>query len=175
MALHQPVLACIELRRVIEATFDCIYFADHPVEWRSLEDVGRVQIESDSKQPIAYNACREPSFYANYAKELFATEISGLAKPASEFLSVKYSELSKDVHAKIHSSPSMSSMLDEMSAKKFASLSKLISGVYSRILIVLAAKNVDKYNALPPVERELSAWLIGEENQNIISEKGIGF
>ncbi|MCW8965539.1 MAG: hypothetical protein OQK82_02465, partial [Candidatus Pacearchaeota archaeon] len=103
VGLAQLSAARVELRRLIEIVFWTVYFSDHPVEWRKFEASPSAGIESDPNQPISYNAHRAPSFYGNYAIELFSREPSGLVVQAVVDLKTEYGNLSGDVHAGVAS------------------------------------------------------------------------
>jgi hypothetical protein len=152
------------VRKLIEVIFLCMYFTDHPVEWLEFTTSAASGISREFSTPIAYNARREPSFYANYTKELFRKEPSGLAQSAAQDLSVAYGDLSVSVHA---AAPSVQGKLseahdpvDEASLHAFAETYKRSAADVS---VLVAARFQRKFDRLPPVHRAWFDWLIGKD------------
>ena len=69
IAVGQETAARAELRRLIELSFWCVYFTDHPVEWRCLERTPTRGLVKVMDSPISFCAHRERTFYSNYCQE----------------------------------------------------------------------------------------------------------
>jgi hypothetical protein len=168
LALAQPEAARVELRRLIEVTFWCIYFTDHPIEWESFEKSPSKGFETEKATPIAFCAHREMTYYANYARERFAEEPSGLGVGAINQLHVNYGNLSAAVHAGTVATGTIILPPAEPSTQpKLASFLAVQREVSGAACIVLSAMFRSKFDQLPPMHRRWFDWLIG----NVIAKK----
>lgn len=160
--LTQIAAAEVELRRLIELTFLTVYFTDHRIEWAHFERTSGEGIVSGRETPIACAAHREPSYYANYTKELLECEPSGIALDAARTLAVTYGNLSSSVHAAAASlrSPPLTPIETptQKVIAKFASDYRLVA---ANSIAVLAAFRRTKFDQLQPTYRAWFDWLQG--------------
>ena len=151
-----------ELRRFVEVVFWCIYFTDHPVEWRSFSGAPNRGFVKDITTPITFCAFRERAFYSNYAEELFKRESSGIATVAAKELAAFYNELNADVHAAhAATSSSLKAAWDSLTNAELATLAKRQRLICANACIVLAAYFRKGFERLPPVHRAWFDWLVG--------------
>jgi hypothetical protein len=160
----QTDAAMVDLRRLIELCFWCVYFSEHPVEWRSFAESPGRGIEAEKTEPISLAAHREPSHYANYARERFHGEPSGLAVEATDSLRAHYGTLSGSVHASSLTSGKL--LLPPIRVPPKQDLPRLMStfkSVAGSVCLVLAAFHRKRFERLPPMHREWFDWLIGDQ------------
>jgi len=154
------------LRKFVETAFLCLYFTDHPVEWTEFQKNPGAGISRETTTPIANNAHREPSFYANYARELLAGEPSGLAVAAAGRLIVAYGRLSQAVHAAAASvNKHLGTAHDAIDEQSIGRFGETYRRCVADVAIVVAARLCRRFDSLPPVHRAWFDWLVGSETK----------
>lgn len=175
VALAQPEAARVELRRLIEVTFWCVYFTDHPVEWESFERTPGQGFETEKTTPIAYCAHREMSYYGNYARERLGDDPSGIAVSAVSVLSTQYGNLSAAVHAgAIATGNILLPPVEPATQSAMASFLSIHHAVCGAACIALAAFLRSKFDRLPPMHRRWFDWLVGSQTAKSIRSQEFG-
>jgi hypothetical protein len=175
LTFGQIEAASVELRRLIELSFWCIYFTDHPVEWRSFLKSPGKGIEVERTEPIAFCAHREPSYYANYAKERFRDEPSGIAGEAAGLLTMHYGTLSGVVHAgSLTLKGGVVPPIVPPSTSDLSSFMKTFRQVAGAVCLIVGAFRQRKFDSLPPMHRAWFDWLIGGSMRKRVRSQSFG-
>ena len=175
VCLSQLAAARVELRRFIEAVFWTVYFSDHSVEWRSFESNPTAGIDSDTSRPINYCAHREPSFYRNYARELFSDEPSGLVTEAVVELGTYYGSLSSEVHAGATSTRKrLTPAFETPSEQELAAFAKTQRSIFAAGCVVLCGFDTSAFDRFPPVHRAWFDWVIGRRRAKAVRAGSFG-
>ena len=161
-SLGQTPGAVVELRRIIELTFWSVFFTEHPREWARFQDLSSHAFVHPDAEPLTAAACREPSFYRKYARDLLQSEPSGLAVSAVDRLGVEYGNISEVVHpAKLTSGPRVPPVFELPEEGQMQALGKQFRAVCRDVSIVLAAVTRRRFDNLGPVQRAWFDWLLG--------------
>lgn len=175
LALAQPEAARVELRRLIEVAFWCVYFTDHPIEWDSFEKNPSKGYGTEKMTPIAYCAHCEVAYYVNYARERFAEEPSGLAVSAVNELHVSYGNLSQAVHAgTVATGTIILPPAEPATQPKLASFLDIHREVCGAACVVLSAMFRSGFDKLPPMHRRWFDWLVGNATAKRIKSQQFG-
>ena len=168
IALGQVSTARIELRRFIEVAFWCVYFSEHPVEWVHFHSNPELTYVTDMAKPITFFAHRNLAFYANYAKERFRAEPSGLAGTAAEMLYVDYGALSATVHpGRAATTTKIKPAMEDITSAALESFATTKRRICSSSCIMLAALLRPRFDRLPPMHRAWFDWLVGEKRKTV--------
>ena len=175
IACGQLAGAQIELRRLIEHLFRCVYFTEHPIEWAELLETPSMGLGRESSLPIQHAAHREPSFYRNYAKERMQREPSGFATKAVITLSTEYQTLSHVVHGRHNPlKNTLTPPLEPLSPAKLSAFSKTDKRIRSSATLVTAALFRKNFDSLEPMPRAWFDWLQGKTNAQKIRSSPFG-
>ena len=167
IATRQVQLGYVELRRLIEVITFYPYFFEHPVEWSEFSENPGEGYGTDRDKPISWCAHRELRWYANYARERYRHDKSGLTTYAIDTNSACYLELSKYVHAALDhltKKPLTEAFdsIDGASLERFASMQRK---VYCSALILAVAPKPEGIGTLNAIERDWFDWLLGNARQ----------
>lgn len=167
IATRQTQLAYVELRRLIEVITCYPYFSEHPVEWASFSEDPGGGYAGDLEKPISWSAHRELRWYANYIKERYEGDKSGLAKYAVDTNSECYSQLSYYVHAALDhlTKKPLTEVFDSIDGTSLEQFSRMQRKVYCSALILAVAPKPEVIGKLDPVERAWFDWVLGNNRQ----------
>ena len=167
ISTRQVQLAYVELRRLIEVATFYPYFFEHPVEWGEFSANPGEGYGSDRDRPISWCAHRELRWYANYIKERYSQDRSGLIAYAVDTNSECYSELSKYVHAALDhlTKKPLTEAFDSVESDSLEKFSRMQRKVYCSSLIVAVAPRVEVVGKLNAVERDWFDWILGNARQ----------
>jgi hypothetical protein len=155
-------VAALELRRFIELVCWTVYFSSHPVEWQRFESGSTSGFSQDVRKPISYAAHRELSYYVEYAKELMASEPSGLGTGSVDALKQASHELNSAVHAgELARLKSGVPVIDTLSDRDFRDFGRIQRRVFSNSCILLAAYKRSRFDRLNAAARAHLDWLVG--------------
>ena len=162
VSLAQISGAAIELRRIIELCFWTVYFTEHPREWTRFTELPSHGIARADADPLTWAACREPSYYRQYAREVLRGDPSGLAREAVDRLGVQYGNISEVVHpARLTVGGRIPPVLESHEERDLQASARQIRAVCSGVVLVLAAVSPNRFNRLGPVPRAWFDWLVG--------------
>ena len=175
VAVRQPSVATIDLRRFLELVFWTIYFTDHPIEWKRFQTKSRKGFSRDIDKPISYCACRPLNFYFNYAHEYMTNEPSGISQKAIQKLQAIKEELNATVHPSyIAKSRSRIPPVDSVSDTLLKEFVRTQRCVFSQASILLAAFNRKKFDLFQPIYRAHFDWLVGSTTRKKIRKGPFG-
>jgi hypothetical protein len=175
VSICQLSVAATELRQLSELVLWCVFFTDHPVEWSNFEKNPTRGYIKDLDNPISYLANREPTFYANYARERFASEPSGLAIDAVKKLNYDRTQLSAFVHpGRIAVGRSTLPPFEDISEGFLGNFQKIQRSVMSHGCIILTAQRRKVFDKLPPVHRAWFDWLVGKALSKRVRTQSFG-
>jgi hypothetical protein len=161
VGMGQQSVATVELRRFVELTCWTVYFSDHPVEWRSLEENpgGFVQ---DTRSPISYCAHRELGYYLEDARELMSAEPSVLGVSAVDGIKQVSHDLNASVHAgQIAHATRIQTPHEEIHDPVLRRFAGVQRRVFANCCLLLAAYSKSQFDQLNAVARAHFDWLIG--------------
>jgi len=168
IAFGQVSTGRIELRRFIEVAYWCVYFTDHPVEWAHFCTTPETGYVKSTDEPIAFCAHRNLAFYADYAKERFRAERSGLAATAAEELYVDYAALSATVHpGRAATTKVVKPVKEDIDSAALESFGTTKRRICSSSCIMLGALLRPRFDRLPPMHRAWFDWLVGEKRRTV--------
>ena len=175
VAVRQPLVATIDLRRFLELVFWTIYFTDHPIEWKRFQTNPSKGFSRDLDKPISFCARRPLNFYINYAKEYMTNEPSGLSQKSIQKLRAIKEELNATVHPSyIAKSQSRIPPVDSVSDTSLKEFIRTQRCVFSQASILLAAFNRKKFDLFQPIYRAHFDWLVGPATRKRIRKGPFG-
>ena len=163
-----------ELRRFIELTLWTLYFTDHSIEWKEFIS-GSGGFSRDTSKPISFAAHRELNYYLGYAKELMASEQSGIALKAISNIDAAKKTLNSFVHAG-HMARSTLKIppYDSVKEKDLRLFARLQSATFSNCCVVLAAYRRERFNRMTAIARAYFDALVGSAVQKQIRSGPFG-
>jgi hypothetical protein len=175
VSVGQITLATVELRRFLEIMVMTIYFTDHPVEWRSLQQTLNFGFSRDTGKPIFHAARRELAYYIDYARELMSSEPSGVSVKAVDSLRQISHSLNPAVHAgELVRFVNRVPPHEKLSEANLWEFKKLQQSVFSNSCILLAAYRRKQFNRLNATARAHFDWLVGTKTRKEIRSGPFG-
>jgi hypothetical protein len=164
VGIGQQSVAMVELRRFVELICWTVYFTDHIVEWGRFEADSTAGFSQDARSPISFAAHRQLNYYVDYARELMASEPSGLGAEAVDAIRQVCHELNCAVHpGETAQATTMNPPHDDVSAATLRHFGRVQRRVFSNCCILLAAYRRQQFDRLKAAARAHFDWLVGSK------------